>query len=244
HMGGACGGGRLAWGTKWELGEFWNQPEAGKNLQPPDRHDACFLPRRSHFTGDIRIHEIAYGDDLWIVNTRFSCLCTLDDAHSFVPRWRPAWVTALAPEDRCHLNGLALRDGRPRYVTCLGQTDAANGWRENKRNGGLLVDVPSGAVLLRDLSMPHSPRWYGDRLWLLESGEGAIGFVDADSGKLNNIAHLPGFTRGIDFAGHLAFVGLSQVRETAVFSGLPLTERAEERTCGVWVVDLRDGQTV
>jgi uncharacterized protein (TIGR03032 family) len=153
-------------------------------------------------------------------------------------------VTALAPEDRCHLNGLGLRDGRPRYVTALGETDTAGGWRANKKDGGLLLDLESNEVVLRGLSMPHSPRWYGGRLWLLESGTGTLGYVDEAAGRYRPIAELPGFTRGLDFCGRLAFVGLSQVRETAVFSGIPITERLQERTCGVWVLDVLTGQTV
>jgi uncharacterized protein (TIGR03032 family) len=171
-------------------------------------------------------------------------LCTLDGFHSFVPRRRPPFVTALAPEDRCHLNGLGVVNGQVRYVTALGETDAAGGWRANKKNGGILLEVPSGAVLLRGLSMPHSPRWHQGRLWLLESGTGTIGTVDTAAGRYEPIAAVPGFTRGLDFCGSLAFVGLSQVRETAVFSGIPLTERLTERTCGVWVVDLGTGRTV
>jgi uncharacterized protein (TIGR03032 family) len=184
------------------------------------------------------------GPELWFVNTRFSCLCTLDSRYSFVPRWRPPFVKALAPEDRCHLNGLGLVNAQVRYVTALGQTDTAGGWRANKKDGGILVEVPSGEILLRGLSMPHSPRWYQGRLWLLESGTGTVGSVDLAAGRYEPIVEVPGFTRGLDFYGNLAFVGLSQVRESAVFSGIPLTERLTERTCGVWVVDLRTGRTV
>jgi uncharacterized protein (TIGR03032 family) len=137
-----------------------------------------------------------------------------------------------------------MRDGRIRYVTALGETNATGGWRENKRDGGILIDVDSNEVLVRGLSMPHSPRWYRNQLWLLESGNGSIGTVDLDSGKYREIAQLPGFTRGLSFLGPLAFVGLSQVRESAVFSGIPLVERLEERTCGVWVLNIETGQTV
>jgi len=92
--------------------------------------------------------------------------------------------------------------------------------------------------------MPHSPRWYQDRLWLLESGDGSIGTVDLNTGKYESIAKFPGFTRGLSFFGPLAFVGLSQVRESAVFSEIPLVERLEERTCGVWVLNIETGETV
>ena len=179
-----------------------------------------------------------------MVNTRFCCLCTLDAEHSFYPRWRPPFVSALAPEDRCHLNGIAMVDGRPKYVTALGETDTPGGWRANKATGGILMDIESNEILLRGLSMPHSPRWYQGKLWVLESGEGSLAQVDLEHRTWRTVAQVPGFTRGIDFVGPLAFIGLSQVRESAVFSGIPLVQRLRERTCGVWVVNIETGKTV
>jgi uncharacterized protein (TIGR03032 family) len=186
------------------------------------------------------------GGALWVVNTRFSCLCTLDGSASFAPKWRPPFVSELEPTDRCHLNGLGMVDGRPRYVTALGETDDPMGWRANKARGGILMDVASGEVITRGLSMPHSPRWYAGRLWVCESGAGTFGFIDPNTREYEPIAEVPGFTRGVDFAGNLAFVGLSQVRESAVFSGIPITERltAEQRTCGVCAIDLTTGRVV
>jgi uncharacterized protein (TIGR03032 family) len=247
-MGVAHSGGRLIVGTRTQVQEFRNQPAVAAKLAPPGRHDACFLPKTTHHTGQIAGHEIAVAGDgeAWVVNTRFSCLCTLRPDCSFVPRWRPPFVTALAPEDRCHLNGFALRGGSPRYATALGATDAAGAWRANKAGGGVLLEVPSGRVVRGGLAMPHSPRWHDGRLWFLESGDGTLSAADPDSGATEVVARLPGFTRGLDFAGPLAFVGLSQVRESALFAGLPLTDRlpVEDRRCGVWVVDTRTGQTV
>jgi uncharacterized protein (TIGR03032 family) len=244
-MGVAAGVRQLAVGTSWNIWEFRNMPDVARKLDPPGRHDGAYLPRAAHVTGDIDVHEMAFaGEELWFVNTRFSCLCTRDADHSFVPRWRPGFVTALAPEDRCHLNGLGMHNDRPKYVTALGETDTAQGWRQNKANGGILVDVSTGEILLRGLSMPHSPRWYADRLWLLESGRGTIAIVDLASRCVEPIAELPGFTRGLDFYGPYAFIGLSQVRDSAVFSGIPITERLTERICGVWVVHIRSGRIV
>jgi uncharacterized protein (TIGR03032 family) len=244
-MGLAVQGDQLAIGTALEVREYHNVPAVARKLEPAGRHDACFLPRLVHVTGDVQIHEMAWAEDkLWFVNTLFSCLAVRSPTCSFQPVWRPPWVTALAPEDRCHLNGLGLRDGRVRYVTALGETDTAGGWRANKKNGGVLFDLERNDVVLRGLSMPHSPRWHDGRLWLLESGTGTIGYVDEAAGRYVPIAELPGFTRGLDFCGRLAFVGLSQVREKAVFSGIPITERLRERTCGVWVLDIQTGATV
>jgi len=245
-MGLAANRERLAIGTANQVEEYRNVPAVAAKLEPLGKHDACYLPASDHVTGDIDIHEMAWSRDevLWLINTRFSCLCTLETRHSFVPRWRPEFVTALAPEDRCHLNGLGMVDGMPRYVTALGTTDTHQGWRENKASGGVLIDIESNHRICSNLSMPHSPRWYAGRLWVLESGQGSLATVDIPTGKLTTVAELPGFTRGLDFCGPFAFIGLSQVRESATFSGIPLVERLEERICGVWVVNINSGETV
>lgn len=246
-MGLAQRDGRLAIGTDREVVEFWNMPAVCGRLEPNGLADACFVPRKSHFTGHIDIHELAWGDEgLWFVNTLFSCLCTLDADHSFVPRWWPKFVTGLSPDDRCHLNGVALRDGRPAFVTCHSIGDSHQAWRDHKKEGGILIDVASGETVLSGLAMPHSPRWYDGRLWLLESGDGSLGTVDLATGRYEAIAKFDGFTRGLSFAGPFAFVGLSQVRESAIFSGIPIATRLQdkERICGVAVVHLPSGRQV
>jgi uncharacterized protein (TIGR03032 family) len=244
-MGLAIHRGRFALGTRTEVWDFRDMPEAAPKIEPKDRHDACFLPRNRHYTGDIAIHEVAFAHgELWLCATNFSCLGTLDAHHSFIPRWRPPFISKLAAEDRCHLNGMAVIDDAIRFVTALGESDEKGGWRENKASGGILIDVESGETVLSGLSMPHSPRWHDDRLWLLESGTGAFSVADLDTGEVETVVELPGFTRGMTLVGPLAFVGLSQVRETATFGGLPLTERLDERLCGVWVVNIETGKIV
>ncbi|MCC6491804.1 MAG: TIGR03032 family protein [Pirellulales bacterium] len=246
-MGVAAAGGRLAVGTQTEIAEFHNVPAVCTRLDGtgPSRHDACYLPRTTHTTGDVQIHEMAWIEgELWFVNTAFSCLCARSDVNSFDLRWRPPFIDKLTPEDCCHLNGVAVREGRAAYVTALGATNTAAGWRANKRDGGVLVDVGSNEVVVRGLAMPHSPRWHGDQLWLLESGDGSLGRVDLQTGRYEAIARLPGFTRGLAFLGRVALVGLSQVRESAIFSGIPLVDRLAERSCGVWAVDIETGETL
>jgi uncharacterized protein (TIGR03032 family) len=251
-MGMAVDARRLAVGTRTEVWLLRNAPDIAPRIEPAGRHDACYLPRSCHVTGDIGIHEMAWaGEELWAVNTRFSCLCTLHPDYSFVPRWRPPFISALAAEDRCHLNGLALAEGgaagtslAPKYVTALGETDAQGGWRANKAKGGCLIEVPSGDVVARGLSMPHSPRLHQGRLWLLESGTGRLLLMDAATGHGETVAELPGFTRGLAQWGPYAFIGLSKIRESNTFGGLPIAERLGQLKCGVAVVDLRGGQVV
>jgi uncharacterized protein (TIGR03032 family) len=250
-MGLAVDSRRLALGTLNQVWFLRNAPDIAPRIEPAGAHDACYLPRSCHVTGDIAVHEMAWaGDELWIVNTRFSCLCALDPDYSFVPRWRPPFVTALAAEDRCHLNGLAMapadggRFSKPSYVTALGATDTANGWRQDKAKGGCLIDVSSGELAARALCMPHSPRWYDGRLWLLESGTGQLALIDPASGRRQVVTELPGFARGLAFAGPYAFIGLSKIRATSAMDGVPLAERREQLKCGVAVVDLRSGQMI
>ena len=245
-MGVAFDKNRLSVGSGAQVIDYFNMPNVGPKVEPVNTHDAAFLPRRTHVTGDIDIHEMGFDsdDELWLVNTRMSCLCTLDINHSIVPRWRPPFISGYDLTDRCHLNGLAMRDGKPRYVSALGISDEPNGWRENKAFGGMIMDIDSNQIIAQGLSMPHSPRWYRDKLWLLESGAGQLITVDEKTGEKTVVAEVPGFCRGIDFIERYALIGLSEVRETAVFAGLPLTEREQDRKCGVWVVDIETGETV
>lgn len=243
-MGIAQAGSRLSIGTGTSILNMSNTPALAAALDPPNVNDAVYTTRSIISTGDVAMHEMAFaGEQLWFVNTRFSCLCTTDVNYSFVPRWRPQWISGLAAEDRCHLNGLALRDGRPRYVTALSQTDTPNGWRELKGTAGVIVDLPTNTIVTQGLAMPHSPRWHDNKLWVLESGKGSLATVDIETGEVTTVAVMPGFTRGLTFIGPYALIGLSQVRES-VFKDLPVTQTADERNCGVWVVDTRSGEII
>ena len=236
----------LAIGSSYQLGHYFNMADVAAKIEPANSHNACYVPRETHITGDIDIHEMGFTNEgeLWLVNTKMSCLCTIEQQYSVVPKWRPPFITGYDLTDRCHLNGLAMKDGKPKYVSALGTTDTAAGWRENKASGGMLMDIESNTMIASGLSMPHSPRWYQDKLYVLESGAGSLATVDLETGKLTTVVELPGFTRGLDFIGRYAVIGLSQVRETAVFAGLPLTERVKDRQCGVYIVDLIEKKPV
>lgn len=227
--------------------QIWILPAApmdlARRVKPAGTHDIAFLARQAHFTGPILGHDLAWaGGKLWVANTLFNCLATIEPNASFVPRWRPPFISELATGDRCHLNGLAVDDDGPRFVTVLGETDVENGWRPGKANGGCIIDVATGDVLVRGLSMPHSPRLHAGDLWLLNSGHGRLDRYDAATRAIRPVADLPGYTRGLDFHGGLAFVGLSRIRETAVFGGLPIDARRESLRCGVAVVEIASGR--
>jgi uncharacterized protein (TIGR03032 family) len=239
-MGVAVKPGAIAVCTRKEVWFVRDAPDIAARLEPRGQHDACFLARTTHFTGDIQAHESAWvGHEFWVVNTLFSCLAALHPYYSFAPRWRPPFVSALRPEDRCHLNGLALVDGQPRYVTALAETDSPEGWRPVKATGGCLLEVPSGRAVVRGLALPHSPRVDGGSIFFLHSGLGRLDVVDPLTGHVDAVAGVAGIARGLALHGDFAFIGLSKARPT--LEGVPIVEHRDQLQCGLVVVDLRTG---
>jgi uncharacterized protein (TIGR03032 family) len=237
--------------TLYQLWRFENALEPGQNHQG---YDALYVPQVGYITGDLDIHDLVLQRELnntqklIFVNTLFSCLATVSESHSFIPLWQPPFISKLAAEDRCHLNGLALQDGKPKYVTVISQSDVAEGWRDKRVDGGCVIDVENNEVVLTGLSMPHSPRWYRDKLWLLNSGRGEFGYADLERGIFEPVAFCPGYQRGLAFYGDFAVVGISRPRHNKTFSGLPLDEQLQaknaEPRCGLLVIDLRSGDVV
>lgn len=235
----------LAVGARGMIWQMRPEHNRAASIPPAGAYDKCFLTRKSHVTGHIHVHEMIWVEgQLLVVNTLFSCLCTLDDNFSFVPVWKPNFITALKGEDRCHINGIAKDRGRARFVSMMAQSDTAGGWRENKNTTGLVMEIGSQTVVTQGLSMPHSPRVFNDALWVLNSGYGSLDRVDLGTGKREQIVTLPGYARGLSFHGNFAFIGLSKIRETAVFGGVPLAEYHDELRCGVVCVDLTKGESV
>jgi uncharacterized protein (TIGR03032 family) len=220
--------------------------EYQRKLQPVDeRADACFITRSSHYTGMINIHDIEWGNDgLWAVNSSFSCLSTIEPDYSFKPHWKPWFISELVPEDRCHLNGMTLRDGEPAFVTTFSQYNSKSEWRSGNRATGTLIDVKRNEVVVSGLFMPHSPRWHNGKVYFCNSGEGQVCVFDPTSGKHTVIAELQGFTRGIDIIDGLMFVGLSKMRQSDVANPAALTQKYEETYSGIWLINLDDHSVV
>jgi uncharacterized protein (TIGR03032 family) len=211
--------------------------------------DRLYVPRTAQTTGDLDTHELALDKTgrLIFVATRYNCLATLSPVHGFRPIWKPAFISRLAGEDRCHLNGLAMADGAPAYVTAVSQSDIAEGWRSRRADGGVLIDVRDDRIVAEGLSTPHSPRVATDGLWLLESGRGMLVRIDPATGAKTDIAFCPGFLRGLALHTGHGIATLSHPREGA-FTGLPLQDelarRGGEAWCGVCVIDLKTGDMV
>lgn len=238
----------LALATQYQIHRFDNVMSAGQ--MSTEGFDAVYAPHAGWVTGDLDAHDVGFGADgrPVFVNTLFSCIATVSDGHSFKPVWKPAFISRLAPEDRCHLNGMAMESGEPRYVTAVARSNVADGWRDRRADGGIVIDAGSQEIVADGLSMPHSPRLYQGRLWLLNSGAGEFGYVDLKSGRFESVAFCPGYARGLAFSGNFAIVGLSLARENRTFSGLPLDEALQARgaapRCGLAVIDLTRGDMV
>lgn len=236
---------RLYLATRYQIWRFDSTPDT----PIPEGYDRLYVPRASFTTGDLDIHDITVEADgrVVFVATGVNALATFSERYSCEILWLPPFISRLAREDRCHLNGLALREGRAHYATAVSRSDTVDGWRERRRDGGVVIDVTANAIVAAGLSMPHSPRWYQDRLWLLNSGQGEFGYLDLAKGKFVPVAFCPGYPRGLAFYGDYAFIGLSKARD-ATFSGLALSERLAakdtEARCGVMVVDLRTGDSL
>lgn len=237
--------------TLFQIVKFRNVLKREQTIN--DLHDACYVPRELFITGELDVHDIGLTKDggIVFVNTLYNCLATTSERHSFTPLWKPSFISKIVKEDRCHLNGLAMEAGVPRYVTAVSRSDTVDGWRDRRANGGIVIDVQSGAVVLGGLSMPHSPRMYRGRLWLLNSGTGEIGWIErgalAEDGRFRVLAFCPGFVRGLAFHGRYALVGLSKPRYER-FEGLALDRRLAEADsepwCGVQIIDLDTGACV
>jgi uncharacterized protein (TIGR03032 family) len=242
-------GDRMALATRSEVVVLRNAPSLGASYpKQPRTYDGFYAPRVTHHTGPLDIHGLAWGhqdgrEALWAVATVFSCLATLDASASLVPRWHPPFISRLEPDDRCHLNGMAMDGGAPAFVTALGQGDAARSWRAGLPRGGVLVHVPTREVLLTDLPMPHSPRLYDGRLYALFSATGEVVRIDPERRTFDVIRRLDGFVRGLAFAGDYLFVGLSRLRPTAsAFKELEMSHKANQ--AGVVVLHLGTGAIV
>lgn len=238
---------RIFLGGLYQLWRFENVLRKGQLANK--QYDRCYVPRNAQTIGDLDIHELGIRKDgrVVFVNTKYSCLAELDPVHSFKAVWKPPFISKLAPEDRCHLNGLAMKDGLPKYVTAVCRSDSVDGWRDRRKDGGVVVDVDTDEIVCEGLSMPHSPRWHDGKLWLLNAGTGQLGWVDFETKRFVPHTFCPGFLRGLSMHGDIAAIGLSKPRNKR-FEGLELdnelTKRDADPWCGVQFVSLTTGDVL
>lgn len=241
-------------GTLWMASEkqIWRLENFLKPGQQSHGHDAVFAPVGAKTTGMINLHDVRVSDEgVFFVASNFNCIGKLHDKWSFEPYWKPPFVSEFEYGDRCHLNCLALEYGLPKYVTAFSETDSVQGWRSqpDSLGTGVVIDVQTNDILCRGLHMPHSPQLHNGVLYVANSGCGEFGTIDRNSGQYTAICKVPGFTRGIAFWRHFAFVGSSKPRKAGVFEGNKdtplnrhLAETNSQAQCQISIIDLRKGK--
>ncbi|MEE3627644.1 TIGR03032 family protein [Nitrospirillum sp. BR 11752] len=233
--------------------QVWKFANTGVATVDGKLKDAVYMPRKGYFVGPCDTHDVLadvrFGGEtheLAFISTAFSCIAALDERYNFRPLWKPDFVPMLVTADFCHLNGFAARDGAIAYATLCGRTVEPGGWRQNRNAGGMVWDLAANEPVATGMGMPHSPRWYRDRLWVLNSAAGQFGYVDGDRGGFVAVVDCPGFARGLTFVGDYAVIGLSQLRANSFGAGMALTDKLQQsqvkQRCGLQIVDLRTGR--
>ncbi|NJK83277.1 MAG: TIGR03032 family protein, partial [Saprospiraceae bacterium] len=244
-MGLALQGDQMAVATKSEVVLLKNVPALAHTYpKKPNTYDALYVPRTTYYTGAVDIHDLHFGkQELWAVNTSFSCLCTIEPGFSFTPQWQPTFITELVSEDRCHLNGLAMENDKPRFVSALGKSNTKQGWRDNITQGGILLDVESKEIVAHSLAMPHTPRIWNDKLYVLLSAKEQLVSVDLNTGQTEVVAHIGGFVRGMAKYMDHVFIATSKLRKnSSTFRHLTIAEKAN--TAGITIIHLPTGSKV
>lgn len=232
---------KLAIATNNELHVYGNAPELAGKIESNQHFENLFFPRMTYHCGQLDLHDIAFiNGKITAVNTLFSCICEFDEHHNFTPIWKPPFITETTPEDRCHLNGMALVDGKAKYITALGSGDVKQSWRDNIVSGGVLMDIEHNEVILDGLAMPHSPRFYKNKLFLLESAKGELVEVDLETESKKTIAKLNGLVRGLSIIKDIAIIGISKVREKSTTFG-KLDESVKAEYASIEFIDLKSG---
>ena len=228
-MGLAVQGNKMILATKDEINVFENSVHLAKHYpNKPNIYDSLWLPRITFYTGRVDMHDVAFGNDgIYAVNTSFSCICKVNGNYNFIPFWQPSFITDLATEDRCHLNGLVIQNGAPKYVSALSATNTPQGWRDSITTGGILMDVENNEIILQGLAMPHSPRMYNNELYMLLSASGEFIKVNTKDKSYTVIKKFDGFCRGLDFCGEYAFIAFSKLRKnSSTFAKLSFSDKA------------------
>ncbi|MBI4963780.1 MAG: DUF4915 domain-containing protein [Desulfomonile tiedjei] len=103
---------------------------------------------------------------------------------------------------------------------------------------GVIFSGESREPVARDLTRPHSARFYKGEIWVDNSGYGEVGFIEGE--KFRPVSGLPGWTRGLCFSKNTMFVGTSRVlpRFRQYAPGLDV----DSSRCGVHAIDTATGR--
>lgn len=235
-------GDKMALACKDEITVFKNSKALAFSYPPkPKVYDSLYMPRSKYYVGPVDIHDLMWGDDgLYAVNTLFSCIAKIGEDYSFTPYWKPPFITEITPEDRCHLNGMAMVNGKPKFATAFCQGNTARSWRDVVTTDGILMDMESNEVIVPNIPMPHSPRIFNNELFLLLSATGEFVKIQINEGKYDVICNLNGFVRGMAHIEDYVFIAISKLREnSSTFAKLDIAGKS--KNAKIMIVHLPTG---
>ena len=224
-------GDKMALACKDEVTVFKNSSALAYTYPAkPKVYDSLYMPRSKFYVGPVDIHDLMWGNDgLYAVNTLFSCIAKIGEDHSFTPYWQPPFISEIVPEDRCHLNGMAMLNGKPKFVTAFNQGNSERSWREVVTTDGILMDMDNNEILLSNLAMPHSPRIFNGDLYLLLSATGEFIKVELENKNYEVICNLNGFVRGMAYHKDFVFIAISKLREnSSTFAKLDIAGKSKD----------------
>ena len=231
---------KIAVACRDEIILFKNSKELA-NYYPkaPNKYDALYMPRVTYHTGAVDIHDLSFGlnGNLYAVNTLFSCIIEIDDNYSFKPIWAPPQIDKITSEDRCHLNGMAMLNGKPKYATAFNNGNTPQSWRDNITSSGVVYDIDLNQIICQGLAMPHTPRIFNNELYVLQSATGELTKINTKDGSYEVIVKIDGFVRGMSLHNDYLFIGISKLRKnSSTFGKLDFAKNANQ--AGIIIVHL------
>lgn len=188
------------------------------------------------YLGFIDCHELViFNEQPIFANTLFSCLASVALTHDFSIFYQPGFIKNIIPEDHSHLNGIALENGLPRYITCFSPNNRPGfkSWKD-KPLTGCVWDLVSDRPVIDNLALPHSPRIIDGDLFVCDSGRGRV--LRRSGDELEAIANLRSFTRGMIATDDYIIVATSKIRENACNPQIDKSLLTENK-CGIHFCD-------
>ena len=181
---------------RWQLWRF-----VDAMTDPPNTVLRRFLlPQSGHTLGLVGASDLVITSaGPLLASALFGCLALPDECMAFRAVWAPPWITALRPEGRSGLSGVAVRDGLADTVTLTTRNDEPGA--DQVLEGQGLVISTEGDEVIGGLTAPRHPRWWRSALLVAEGGSGRLLAVDpVRHGRIDHRgARGPRWSRGARF---------------------------------------------
>ena len=211
---------------------------------------AVATPRKArYYPGRLYLHDLAFvGDRLYGNAVGCNSVVLLRDDATWEHAWWPRAVEQGKDRafERNHLQMNSIAAGSDLESSFFSASAERIGARKPGHKNfpvdrrGVIFSGRTREPIVRGLTRPHSARLHWDALWVDNSGYGEVGRVE--NGVFEPVTKLPGWTRGLGFAGDVAFVGISRVLPRFSQYAPGLDQRKSQ--CGIHAIDMNTGSTL